>query len=116
MAEDLEGRRHRTGKEDAMSGCRIGKVTMKEGGAIVYPLKTKDRSGSHRILLRHASDICDYYPADELGGFVIVAWGLDGSSSCGYKHIQTSSVQPTLMPSFIADALRRRMIAVGDWD
>lgn len=99
-----------------MSGCRISKVKMKEGGAIILPLKAKDRTETHRLLLKHASAVCDFFPENEMAGFAIIGWGFDGSNSCGYKWHEDSVVKPALIPSYIADITRRRMIAEGEWD
>ncbi len=89
---------------------------MKEGGAVIYPLKGKDRNEGHRVLLSHASMICDWVPAKEMAGWAIVGWGFDGTSTCGYKVHQDSVVKPSLIPSYISDVIRRRMINEGEWD
>jgi hypothetical protein len=99
-----------------MTGCRIGKVMLKAGGAPIFPLKAKDRNEDHRLLLTHASEVCDTFPAGSMAGFVVIGWGFDGSNSCGWKSHEESIIRNSLLPSYIADVIRRRLIAEGEWD
>jgi hypothetical protein len=49
-------------------------------------------------------------------GYVVMGWDKDGFHSVGYLIDPKSVVGRTMLPSFVADALRRRMIEDGDWE
>jgi hypothetical protein len=97
-----------------MSGCRIGRVKLK-GGAELYRLPTKARDEAQRNLVDRAARLAGYYEEGEIGGYVVFAWGKNGRSSIGYFVDQDGVVGLRMLPSFVADALRERMIEEGDW-
>ena len=96
-------------------GCRIGKVTMKEGGAVIYLLPPLERTEAEERIVLAASSVADYL-GEELVGYVVVGWAADGHYSNGYYiNNEKSPVGLGMMPSFVADVLRRRMIEAGEW-
>lgn len=77
----------------------------------VAMLPTIDTSRQiERALIRHASEIAGYWPG-HMGGFAVVAWGLDGRWARGVRISGKSFMGPTMLPSFIADILRRDVAA-----
>ncbi len=62
-------------------------------------------------LLRHAATIAGFYPPHEpMAGYVVVGWGQDGSFTRGLRFHGQSPVKYTMLPSFIADIVRRDMV------
>ena len=50
--------------------------------------------------------LISFYPTN-IGGFAVVAWGLDGSWARAVEIRNESFIGQTLLPSFVADVLRR---------
>jgi hypothetical protein len=97
------------------SGCRIGRVKLK-GGAELHRLPTPERDKAQRAIMRAAAMVVGFYKPDEIIGHVVMAWAKDGSYSIGYRVGDDGPVGFGLLPSFVADALRRRMIEEGEWE
>lgn len=98
-----------------MTGCRISKVRLKAGGAEIQRLPIADRDEAQKCLTSCASMISSHYKPGQMAGYVIFAWDGKGCSSIGYHWNDKSNVRARLIPSFMADALRDRMIEDGDW-
>lgn len=78
------------------------------------PLPQHDENKS--AFARHAREIGEAMQPGELVGWVIVAWRDDGSYIDGFLvGGERSPVNAGMAPSFVADALRRRMIQDGGW-
>lgn len=98
-----------------MTGCRIGKVKLKDG-AEIHRLPSVQRDEPQRYLIDRAAMISGFYKPGELHGYVVLAWDKFGNKSVGYFVDKDSVVGLTMLPAFVADALRRRMIEDGDWE
>jgi len=98
-----------------MTGCRIGRVKLK-GGAELHRLPIPERDAAQRGILRAASMVVGFYQPDEIVGHVVMAWAKDGSYTLGYRVGHDGIIGLGLLPSFVADALRRRMIEEGEWE
>lgn len=97
-----------------MSGCRIGKVKLKGGGEL-HRLPTIERDEAQTYLVNRAAMIAGYYKPGEIMGYAVLAWDKFGNKSVGYYVNEKSVVGLTMLPSFTADAIRRRLLEDGDW-
>lgn len=97
-----------------MSGCRIGKILLKSGGTL-HRLPVVERDEQQKLLVDRAAMIAGFYKPEEMHGYVVFAWDKEGYSSVSYYINQDGFVGRRLLPSFIADVLRERMIEAGDW-
>ncbi len=90
-----------------MSGCRIGKVRYKKSphlAEIIPPIRGADYPATiHRFI----DTISEYYRNDGMAWFIVVSGGFDGSFSRGVRIHKDSSIGQTLLPSVVADILRR---------
>lgn len=84
--------------------CRIGRIRMKAGGAEVRVFE-RPRSGLPDKLRRNVETLIGYFP--DMAGFAIVCWGADASWSRATGDSGKSPITLTLMPSFVAEVLRR---------
>lgn len=98
-----------------MSGCRIGKIKLKAGG-VIHRLPTVERDDFQKRFISAASAISSHYKPDEMCGYVVMAWDADGAYSLGFRIHDDSVVGPTMLPSYVADALRRDLINTGSWE
>jgi hypothetical protein len=57
-----------------------------------------------------ANVVANFYP-DRMGGFVIVAWGMDGAWSRALYLRPECFVGQTLVPAFVSEILRRDVAA-----
>jgi hypothetical protein len=97
-----------------MSGCRIGKIKFKSGGE-VHRLHFIERNDEERSLMRAATIMLEHFK-DGNAGHVIVMWDKDMAYSVGYRIGDDAPMNRALLPNFVADAIRRRMIETGDWE
>jgi hypothetical protein len=97
-----------------MSGCRIGKISPKAGG-IIHQLPVVERDDVQKAIVKMAVDTAALYKPGELNGCVVFAWAGDGSTATVFKIVEDTSVGSAQLPSFLADALRCRMIESGEW-
>jgi hypothetical protein len=97
-----------------VSGCRIRSVKWKSGGE-VRRLPTTERDEAQKMLVNRAAMIAGHYKPGELHGYVVFAWDKQGFNSVGYFIDQEGLIGRRLLPSFVADALRERMIVDGVW-
>lgn len=98
------------------NGCRIGRIKPKAGGATIRQLNLTQRDEAQKNLVDRAAIISGFYEPGEIHGYVVFAWTKDGYTSIGYMISQEGVVGARLLPSFVADALRSRMIQDGDWE
>jgi hypothetical protein len=66
-------------------------------------------------LIRFAAKTASFYKEGEMVGCVVVAWAKDGYYNTSYYFSKDSPYGHGMLPSFLADALRRRMIEEGEW-
>jgi len=59
------------------------------------------------ILHSHADIICDHFAKVGMAGYVVIGFGFDGSFSRGTRLHPDAFIGHTLLPSFIAEILRR---------
>lgn len=97
-----------------MTGCRIGKIKFKNGGTI-HRLPAVERDDAQKLLVDRAATIAGFYKPGEMHGYVVFGWDKSGFNSIGYYINNEGFIGRRLLPSFIADALRERMIEEGDW-
>jgi len=97
-----------------MTGCRIGKVKLRNGAEVLrFPRPTRDEAQTY--LVDRAAMISGFYEPGEMAGYVVFTWDGKGYTSIGYHWNDKSNVRARLIPSFMSDALRDRMIEEGDW-
>ena len=94
---------------------KIGRVKMKAGGADVRVLDRPQRDNTASDMIRASTMIADFFP-DDMAGFVVVAWGSDGSHSMGY-HVNTekSPFGVGAIAAVVGDMIRRHLIEDGHW-
>ncbi|CDN96076.1 hypothetical protein [Agrobacterium tumefaciens] len=98
-----------------MPGCRIGKVKLK-AGAEIHRLPAIQRDEAQKRFVERAAMIAGFYKPGEIVGYALMVWDKDGNHSVGYYLDEQSVVGMTMAPSYVADALRRRMLEDGDWE
>jgi hypothetical protein len=98
-----------------MSGCRIGKIKMKAGGGEIHRLPVIERDDVQKMFVDRAAATASMYAPGDLHGYVVFAWDKDGNNTVGYFIDHKGFVGRRLLPSFVADALRDRMITDGQW-
>jgi hypothetical protein len=89
-------------------------VKWKSGGE-VRRLPTIERDDAQKLLVDRAAMIAGYYKPGEMHGYVVFAWDKRGFNSIGYLINQEGVIGRRLLSSFVADALRERMITDGEW-
>lgn len=97
-----------------MTGCRIGKINLKSGGTI-HKLPAVERDEPQKLMIAAAAKTAALYKPGELHGYVVFAWDKNGYSSVGYHINHDGFIGRRILPSFIADVLRERMIRDGEW-
>lgn len=87
--------------------CRIGSVRLK-GSPHLAEIKPRIRGREFEAEMKaHLDTICGHYRDEGIAGLVVVGWGFDGSFNRAYRIHPASFVGQTLLPSFVADILRR---------
>ena len=66
-------------------------------------------------MVDHAVQMSEFIQDDEYSGYAMIAWDENGEYQTSYAIGGDSIISAGLLPSFIADALRRRMIEEGEW-
>ena len=89
-----------------MTGCRIGKVTYKNAPYLAEIIPEIRGADFVKTMHEHVDIISSYHPRG-VAGFAVVAWGFDGQFSRGTRLHKDSFVGHTLLPSFVAEILRR---------
>jgi hypothetical protein len=96
-----------------MTGCRIGRVKIK-GGADLTILERPEVSDVEDSMLAAAR--AHVGGLDQpTAGYVVVTWSEDCSHMTSYQVSASSPISHTMLPSFVADAIRRLMVENGDW-
>jgi hypothetical protein len=98
-----------------MTGCRIGKVTLKNGTQIV-PFPAPARDARQKDIVRHARKLADAFDTNEMTGFITIAWNADSAYSLGYGVTPGEGPGMSLIPTWVADCIRREFISNGDWE
>lgn len=102
-----------------MSAARIGKITMKNGGAedrLIRQALPNGKENYRGVILEHARTMADQSdPGSTLIGFVMVGLYSDGKSSMGCRYDPKTSPIPTaLFPAYIAEIIRRDLITATE--
>lgn len=87
------------------SHCRIAKIRYKDKPHLVEIIPAP-RNDFHQTMHEHVDLIAEAM-ADKMAGFAIVAWDFDGRFTRGTRLHEKSFVGNTLLPSFVAEILRR---------
>jgi len=90
-----------------MSGCRIGKIRYKSAPYLAEIVPHMRGSSFPKLMHEFVDKIGGYYEKDGMAGFCVVAWGFDGNYSRGTRIHEDSYIGITMMPSMVADILRR---------
>jgi hypothetical protein len=97
---------------------RLRKVRLKQGGAEVRVLRSQpgpDGGDDWRgAVVRNARKVADLATEDSpLVGYVLLGLYGDGATSVGYRYDTTAkgAIPRALLPSFIAEVVRRDLIA-----
>jgi len=89
-----------------MTNCRIGKITYKAVPHLSEVIPHVRGAEFREVMHDYTDKICGFYPKG-MAGFVIVGWDFNGHFARGTRLHEDSFVGNTLLPSFIADILRR---------
>ena len=87
--------------------CRIGRVTMKAGGAEVRVLRRPVLAENGAELIEHARILAG---GDRPINFVALSWTDDGAYSMGARLRNESAIPLTLLPAWVAEAVRRELV------
>ena len=95
--------------------ARIGRVRMKNGGADIHVLDRNDDNDGENWrgkIIEHARQIAEQgEPDSSLSGFLVIGFFSDGRTSTGFRYDKDRCPIPrALMPSWIAEIIRRDMI------
>lgn len=96
-----------------MAQVRIGKIRLKAGGAEVRVLNRSVRNDGENwrgLIVRHAREIAEHQPKQEMVGFVIVAMFDDGGYSTSVRVDGSAKISRTLLPSYVAEVVRRDVL------
>jgi hypothetical protein len=96
------------------SHCRIKRVRLKSGGVIV-PLHADEKDSAKARMIRHAREIAGSFKDGEMVGHITLGWTKDGAYNLGYFNDGSCLIGKSLLPSWVADILRRDMITTGQW-
>jgi hypothetical protein len=93
--------------------CRIGRVKLRNGGELrVLPVPARDDMKS--LLMASAGRVASANDL-EMAGYCVIAWDVSGHYTCGWRIDRDGVLQPTMIPTFIADIMRRELIEIGFW-
>lgn len=95
--------------------CRVRKIRMKSGG-MIERLPTPPRNERQAHIIDAARKVASGFKHGELSGHVVLGWDKDGAYSVGYFVSDDGSIGRALLPSWVADVIRRSLIADGHWD
>jgi hypothetical protein len=100
--------------------ARIGRIRMKSGGADLRVLSRKEDNPNGESwrgkIIENAKAVADYDEADsELVGYLVLGIFSDGQTSLGFRVDKDRCPVPrSLMPSWIAELVRRDMIVAPE--
>lgn len=102
-----------------VSAARIGKITMKSGGAEVRILRQETpKNNVQGLIMTEARKIADMSePGSELVGFVWIGIFSDNRTATG-AHINSSTIpfNRAMIPAFVSEVLRRDLITSHEAD
>jgi hypothetical protein len=104
-----------------MSAARIGKITLKSGGASVRVLHqaTPNKDGTENwagALMETARTAVNHTDGESgpVVGFVVAAFYSDGSTWVDYRWGAESPINRALLPGYIAEVVRRDLLMEGE--
>ena len=87
-------------------------MRLKASGTVIrLPQFQRDMNSAQ--FLEHARTIAEWHQSGEIAGWAIVIWNKDGTYSDSMKVEEFSPVTYTLLPSYVADVVRRRLAEEG---
>src|SRR4051812_5762836 len=88
--------------------CRISTIRYKKSPNVIEIIP-RPRTGINpdKRMRKNFDAICENFEKEGIAGMVIVAWGFEGQWRRAVEVHNDSYVGPTLLPSFVADILRR---------
>ena len=96
-------------KTDANPHCRIGTVRYKDAPHIIEIIPAKRGAEFFADLRRNTEEVCEEFKNEEMAGYVVIAWNFRGDFFRAYQIHHESLIQHTLLPSFIAEIMRREI-------
>lgn len=94
-----------------MSAARIGKIVLKASGTEVRILDRQSRQDGENykgLIVQHARMIAECDP--DMVGFVVIGLFADGTYSDGCRLDGDAAIGRTMLPSYIAEIVRRSNI------
>lgn len=87
-----------------MTGCRIGRVKMKNGGADVHIFPCQKRSEVADSLVRNAREMSE---DDQIEGYFVITLLEHGQYNLAFRLSRDGYLTPTMAPAYIAEVVRR---------
>lgn len=94
-----------------MTAARIGKIRLKSSGTEVRILNRQEREDGENykgLIIQHARMIAE--TDEEMVGFVVIGLFADGSFNDSCRLDASGAVGRTMMPSYVAEIVRRSVI------
>ena len=85
--------------------CRVGRVVLKASPHLAVLPFRPNKTDLHKTLKSQTEQLIKIIP--DMAGYAVVAWDFDGWFSRAAHTHPESPIGTTLMPSFVAEVLRR---------
>lgn len=96
-----------------MSGCKIGKVKLKNGAEVLrFPVAPRDNI--QKSLTNMTAHMVTSYKPGEIEGYILIAWG-SGSTMSTVNITRPNMVHISKAPSFAEEETRRALFRQGDY-
>lgn len=97
--------------------CRIGRVKPKNNLVLLPSVEkpvysVKENREILETLERHLEKMKGYPFKEPLAGCVVITWGSTGQYSLGWRLLENSPFGVTIMPTMIAEYLRREVAGI----
>lgn len=94
-----------------MTGCRIGKVKLKNGAEVLrFPSPPRDET--QKDLMGWAAHFAQQFKPGEMHGFILIAWSGKTSNSVVYNPV-SDAVNMSTAPAFAEEETRRAILRQG---
>ena len=91
--------------------CRIGTIRHKFAPHLAELRPEPRGRGFEAEMKRNFDTMCGFFRDEGIAGIAMVAWGFDGRFSRSTRVHPDSPIGQTLLPSFVAEVLRRDISA-----